>query len=179
MSRICIRVVADVNFASAQTDTTFTYQGELRENGSPANGMFDIEFKLWNAATGGNQIGNEIENDELPVVNGRFTVELDFGADAFDNTNRWLQISVNGTDLDRANLFPARLMQSKLVASLSMTPAKVGIGTATPATNCSVCKRRLTAPVLPFSGSLDLTDGSVNCRWRHGRVSGSGTIRCH
>ncbi len=76
----------------------FTYQGQLQENGVPANGVFDIEFRLWDAAIGGNQIGNEFENDELPVVNGQFTVELDFGY-VFNGDERWLQIAVNGVVL--------------------------------------------------------------------------------
>ena len=91
-------VLIGVACGQTQVDSAFTYQGQLLENGAPANGPFDIEFKLWDAATGGNQIGNEIENDELPVVNGNFTVELDFGY-VFNGDDRWLQIAVNGVEL--------------------------------------------------------------------------------
>ena len=28
-------------------DTTFTYQGELTDNGGLANGSYDIDFSLW------------------------------------------------------------------------------------------------------------------------------------
>ena len=39
--------------AMFQTDTTFTYQGELKQNGNPANGLFNLDFSLWNAASDG------------------------------------------------------------------------------------------------------------------------------
>lgn len=86
--------------ASAQTDTTFTYQGQLKENSLPVNGLYNMDFSLWDSASGGNQIGAEIMFNGQPVMDGRFTVELDFGDGAFDNTDRWLEISVNGNELD-------------------------------------------------------------------------------
>jgi hypothetical protein len=33
--------------------TAFTYHGELREGGVPANGMFDLRFTLFGALAGG------------------------------------------------------------------------------------------------------------------------------
>ncbi len=36
---------------------SFTYQGYLTQGGAPHNGVCDFQFKLWNAATGGSQIG--------------------------------------------------------------------------------------------------------------------------
>src|SRR5690606_10300057 len=35
----------------------FTYQGRLTQNGMPANGEYDLEFALYDAETGGNEIG--------------------------------------------------------------------------------------------------------------------------
>ncbi len=40
--------------AAAQT-TAFTYQGKLSDAGSPANGQYQLQFKLYDA--GGTQIG--------------------------------------------------------------------------------------------------------------------------
>ena len=84
---------------AAANDTTFTYQGELQDNGNLANGSFNIDFSLWDAISHGNQIGMADEQNNVPVVNGKFTVQLNFGASVFDNSDRWLQISVNGTEL--------------------------------------------------------------------------------
>lgn len=85
--------------ALAQTDTTFTYQAELLESGAPADGAYDLQFRLWDAVTGGTQIGSTLSFNGHVVVEGRFTVQLDFGAAAFDNSGRWLQIIVNGSAL--------------------------------------------------------------------------------
>ncbi|HSH05766.1 MAG TPA: hypothetical protein VLL52_24830, partial [Anaerolineae bacterium] len=38
----------------------FTYQGELNVMGAPANGTYDITFRLYDSVTGGTQIGGGI-----------------------------------------------------------------------------------------------------------------------
>jgi hypothetical protein len=79
--------------------TRFTYQGRLMEGGVPAEGTHDFVFRLYDAAIGGNQIGNDVTVDGWPVAGGLFTVALDFGASAFLGDARWLDISVDGTPL--------------------------------------------------------------------------------
>ncbi len=86
-----------------QTDTSFTYQGELMDNGNLADGSFNLNFSLWNAANAGSQIGLPIALNGVSVVDGKFSVELDFGPSAFDNSDRWLQIAVNGVTLAPRN----------------------------------------------------------------------------
>ena len=85
--------------AYAGGGTALTYQGRLLDAGEPANGLFDFEFELWDADVGGSPIGSSIHVDNLPISDGLLTVELDFGAAAFDNTDRWLEISVDGIPL--------------------------------------------------------------------------------
>ena len=85
--------------AQGQSDTTLTYQGELRQNGTPAVGEFDFRFSLWTAADAGSQVGPTQTLDNHQVTEGRFSAELDFGPDAFDNSARWLQIVVEGQTL--------------------------------------------------------------------------------
>ena len=84
--------------ASAQTDTTFTFQGELKQHGTPANGAFNITLSLWDSASGGIQIGTADVNVGVPVVDGKFTVDVDFGATPFEDS-RWMSIVVNGVAL--------------------------------------------------------------------------------
>lgn len=79
--------------AIAQVDNAFTYQGELKTDGEPTSGIVDLQFRLFNAASGGSQIGTALCVDNQPVVDGRFTVLLDFGA-AFDVATRYLDIAV-------------------------------------------------------------------------------------
>lgn len=74
--------------------TTFTYQGRLTDAGSPANGTYDLRFILYDAETGGAQVGSTVARDDVPVANGLFTVDLDFGGNAFQGDARWLEIAV-------------------------------------------------------------------------------------
>ena len=74
--------------------TAFTYQGKLSDNGTAANGAYDLQFKLFDALAGGNQIGASVVRDDVAVASGIFTVTLDFGAAAFPGANRWLEIGV-------------------------------------------------------------------------------------
>ena len=77
----------------AQT-TAFTYQGKLNDGGNPANTTFQMEFKLFDALSGGNQIGSTVANSSVSVAQGVFAVSLDFGANAFTDADRFLEISV-------------------------------------------------------------------------------------
>jgi len=81
-----------VSRAPAQQTTAFTYQGQLRDGGTNANGTYGLTFKLFNAATGGNQVGGTLTDSAL-LINGLFSVNLDFGS-AFDGGGRWLDITV-------------------------------------------------------------------------------------
>ena len=64
--------------------TTFTYQGRLTDAGNPANGAYDLQLRLFDAASGGAQVGPTLARDDVVVTNGLFTVSLDFGASAFN-----------------------------------------------------------------------------------------------
>ncbi len=93
---ICISAIGLLASAAlAQTDTTFTYQGRLLDGGNPATGPHDFDVRLWDAASGGSQIGLTLTFPAVPVEVGLFTLELDFGANVFDNSNRWLELTVN------------------------------------------------------------------------------------
>lgn len=72
----------------------FTYQGYLDNGGDPANGLYDFEFSLYDAANAGNQIGASVTATAVAVFNGLFTANIDFGGNPFSNGARWLQIGV-------------------------------------------------------------------------------------
>jgi hypothetical protein len=84
---------ASVGFVSAQQTTAFTYQGQLRDGGTNANGTYGMTFKLFDAVSGGTQIGGTLAGNPT-VANGLFSVELDFGANAFNGSARWLDITI-------------------------------------------------------------------------------------
>jgi hypothetical protein len=81
--------------AYAQSSTAFTYQGFLRDNGQPANGVYDLRFALFDSEVGGNQIGSVVFVNNVTVADGLFTVEVDFGAAPFNTGARlWIEIGV-------------------------------------------------------------------------------------
>jgi hypothetical protein len=78
----------------APVGTGFTYQGRLEDNNVLANGFYDFEFSLFDASAAGIQIGSTLTHDNVPLTDGLFSVQLDFGASAFGGGERWLQIGV-------------------------------------------------------------------------------------
>ena len=83
--------------ALAPVGAAFTYQGRLTDGGSPANGSYDFQFRLYDAADGGSQVGSTVTQEDTPVTDGLFTVELDFGSDVFAGDARWLEIGVRAS----------------------------------------------------------------------------------
>ncbi len=84
--------------ANAQFTTAFTYQGVLQDAGAPAQGLYDLRFILYNAEIGGSQVGPIINLDDVDLIDGRFTVQLDFGGGAFSDSDRWLEVKVRPGD---------------------------------------------------------------------------------
>jgi len=82
----------------AAAQNFFTYQGTLSDNGTPANGNYDMRFTLWDDATPGapdNQIGSIFTSPVTPVTDGLFSVNLDLDDAAFQtHQSRYLQIEV-------------------------------------------------------------------------------------
>lgn len=74
--------------------TGFTYQGELKYLGAPANGPFDFQFELFDADVVGNAVGDAVMLGGVNVVDGVFTVELDFTSMPFAGDQLWLEIGV-------------------------------------------------------------------------------------
>lgn len=74
--------------------TSFSYQGSLEDSGVPANGSYDFSFRLIDSA--GGLLATNLR-DSVEVVNGVFTVELNYGspATAFPgNFVRFLEIGI-------------------------------------------------------------------------------------
>lgn len=74
--------------------TAFTYQGRLDNSGAPANGTYDLRFKLFTDPFGNNQMGSTVLTNGVPVASGLFTVTVDFGSGTFNGSNYWLEVDV-------------------------------------------------------------------------------------
>jgi hypothetical protein len=79
---------------SAAQTSVFKYQGSLSDGGSPANGSFQMQFRLFDAPVGGSQIGATLADVPVTAAAGNFATSLDFGTNAFSGGGRWLEISV-------------------------------------------------------------------------------------
>ena len=71
----------------------FSYQGQLQDNGQPANGTYDLTFTLFDSATDGSQVGSVVELYDVVISDGLVTAQVDFGV-AFDAADRWIEIAV-------------------------------------------------------------------------------------
>lgn len=101
------------NVAAHAQSSAFTYQGRLNLAGTPATGLFDLQFSLFNAPTAGTQYGLTITNLAAPVTNGLFTATLDFGGAVFSGSGRWLEIAVHGPgDTNYTTLTPRQALTS-------------------------------------------------------------------
>ena len=78
-TRLALILCLSVSAIQAQT-TAFTYQGRLTDGGNAASGLYDLQFKLFDAVTGGNQIATTVTRDDVTVTGGVFSTGLDFGA---------------------------------------------------------------------------------------------------
>jgi hypothetical protein len=87
--RILISFVFTVLTAGAAfgQGTAFNFQGRLNDGTSPANGRYDLQFRLYNAIAGGTPVGTEVARPNTILINGVFSTTLDFGAAAFNNPN--------------------------------------------------------------------------------------------
>lgn len=76
----------------AAIGTALTYQGSLEDNGAPANGSYDFQFRVLSSA--GTQTSGILPLENVTVTGGVFTVALDFGTGVFNGNDRVLEIGV-------------------------------------------------------------------------------------
>lgn len=128
--------------ASVMAQTTgFTYQGKLTDNGNPATGNYDFQFKLFDTQTvgTGTQQGSPVLVPNVTVTSGIFTVQLDFGAAVFDGTARYLEISVKQTSGSTfTTLGPRQPISSTpyTIKSLNAANATTADGLSVACVNC-------------------------------------------
>jgi hypothetical protein len=90
---------------AAPMGSAFTYQGRLIDANQAADGLYDFAFKLYDANVAGTQKGSILNIGEVDVIDGYFTVSLDFGSDVFDGNDRWLEIGVRAGELSDPSVY--------------------------------------------------------------------------
>jgi hypothetical protein len=128
-SKILIALAAVLCFGSVGLSepigTAFTYQGQLIDNNQPANGLYNFQFKLFDANNGGNQVGGSINKPETQVNNGSFVAELDFGH-VFDGNSHWLEIGVRPGEQNDPNIYTTLNPRQKVTSTLYAAPGTPG-----------------------------------------------------
>jgi hypothetical protein len=84
--------------SNAAIASPFTYQGSLMDGGVPANGFYDMTFQLADSAV----LGFLLDSDTVlgvEVIEGVFTVEIDFDDTITNHDARWIAIVVEGVPL--------------------------------------------------------------------------------
>ena len=166
--------------AHAQT-TAFTYQGQLFSSNSPAAGVFDLRFQIYNANN--SAVAGPLTNAPVGVTNGLFTVTLDFGASVFNGSTRSLEIGVrsfNTTTNVNTNAYvvlsPRQTLTSAPYAIQSLNASNAAVLTGPlPATNLvGTIPNSLLSPNVAVLTNNVIFSGSVSAANFIG--SGSGLV---
>jgi hypothetical protein len=123
--------------ASYGQGSVFTYQGRLTDSGSASSGTYEMEFKLYDALTGGTQqpqpspVTVQFTGAQaVSVTNGIFTVQLDFGTNAFPGATRYLEIGVRHVgNASFTTLSPRQQITNTPYAIRSLTAASADTAT--------------------------------------------------
>ena len=162
----------------APLGSAFTYQGQLKESGQPASGLYDLQVCLFDDPANPVPLACIANVDDVPVEDGLFAVALDFGTSVFAGEQRFLELRVRPgastgaytTLAPRQLIRPAPEALRAAAASaapwsgLSGVPAgfadgvdNVGTGTVT----SIVTGTGLTGGPITASGTIAIANGGV------------------
>jgi len=160
---------------AAPMGTAFTYQGRLMDANVAADGLYDFEFKVYDANVAGTQKGSTIDVNELNIIDGQFTVLLDFGNDVFDGNAVWLEIGVRAGELEDPNAYTTLSPRQEITPTPYALQTRglfvdkagnVGIGTTGPISKLEVMSTenyhgiRSTVPYIAVFGHRTGTSGT-------------------
>ena len=167
--------------AQSAVGTDFTYQGKLQLWGAPVSGTADLQFRLFDSSTGGNQIGSTQSFNNVGVADGLFTSRIDFGIGAFNGDARFLEIAVR-SPAGAGNFVVLNPRQAMTAAPYAMQTRgvhvdglnQVGLGTAAPQRSLHVAApQSILRLQSTFSGAYSITEYQTDASvWQTG-VGGS------
>src|SRR5215212_8674958 len=152
-----------VAFNCLAQGTTFTYQARLSTAASPANGVYDLRFTIYDSTNSpGSILAGPVTNLTVAISNGLFTVPLDFGSIVFNGEQRWLEIAVrtNGAGAAFSTLAPRQLIAPTPLAIHARNAESAATAVSVPASALpSSVLRTDTNSVANLAGDLYVSPG--------------------
>ncbi|MEO8804105.1 MAG: tail fiber domain-containing protein [Rudaea sp.] len=85
---------ASIFSSGALRAAEFTYHGNLQDAGKPAEGTYDLELTLYSSPEGGKVVAGPLVMYKVPVHEGTFSTEADFGLLTHVTGPSWLGVAV-------------------------------------------------------------------------------------
>ncbi len=149
----------------------FVYQGRLFDGGAPVDQPVDVTYALFDAASGGSQVGSTLSFNGQAVTDGLFSNVLDFGDGAFDGGDRWLEITVDGITLGRQRVEAAPYASFALNAPFQTIGGDTfweggtfGIGTPLPLTKLHVEREFIGVDAGDVDANIDVLVESTDAQ---------------
>jgi hypothetical protein len=104
--------------ASAQStlsSTAIVQNFDFSASKIPMGDRVDIRVLLYNAQAGGSPVGNPVTLNNVLLVDGQVTAQLDFGPNVWENAPRWMEIRVR----PQTGVGPFRRMGPRRPASVT------------------------------------------------------------
>jgi len=154
-------------------NTTFSYQGSLKDGGNPANGPFDLQFKLFDALTGGTQLSATNTLQDVTVSSGIFSVALDFGT-VFTGANRFLEISLRpGASTGTFTTLSPRQPITSIPYAIRSLSATSADGLSASCVNCVTSSQIGSLPTGSANYIQNRTSPQTSTNFN---ISGNGTV---
>lgn len=197
----CALVIAGIAAAQTGSPNLVNYQGFLKNSdGTVFDGNIDfIEFKIYDAPTGGSLLWNEAYTD-LPVAEGVFNVVLGTAngltETMFDDEERWLETVIDGEPLvPRRRFHSVPYAHRSSVAEVALSggggddgdwtidgsdvhrvDGRVGIGTATPSAKLEINDSSGAGPFAVIAGGGSVFENVSLQLVDRGTASGNANI---
>ncbi len=164
---LCVLTIISVNTYATPQSNIFTYQGELIQNSLPANGNYEMAVSVYTDAMNGTHLLG-VNFLSVPVVNGLFTLNIDFGSTVFVGDERWIELSVRDfTTPNLTVLSPRQLIANAPYAIHSQFVGNSGVNSdaiqAGSVTNIKITDGAITQAKLQNNsvGSLQVINASI------------------
>lgn len=168
-----------INAIPAQT-TEFMYKGRLTDSGIPANGAYDLEFKIFDSASAGTLLAT-LDRFNTTVANGDYTISLDYGSGIFNGGARYLEVSyrLSGTGNPYTLLSPRdnlTVPYSINAANATTASNSTQLGGVTASQFVQTTDTRLADARNPLPGSFSYVQNSTAQQaGSNFNISGTGT----